>query len=106
NHQVLEAASLIFVHTGVNQSSRVPKKLLGALLLFKKLNDRSISSGEILELLFAARIWNRAPVENESSAISSFIFRRTAPMKGKTVDTNHKSGARRYRCSSRFRFEL
>ena len=50
NHQILEAAALIFEHAGIHQRKGAGEKLVDALLLVEVLDHRSVLAGEGLEL--------------------------------------------------------
>src|ERR1700692_4288040 len=78
DHQVLEAAALVFVNAGIHKRHHAGQKLMHALLLVEVIDDRRIFTGELLEALFASGIRQAAAIKNESAAISAFIFRHAA----------------------------
>src|SRR5579864_3056893 len=85
HHQVLEAAPLVFIDTGVHQRQRAGKELVHALLLIEVFDHRRISSGERFKSLFAPGIGQAAAVEDESSPVARLVF-RPATVKGKAED--------------------
>src|SRR5579864_3238868 len=85
HHQVLEAAPLVFIDTGVHQRQRAGKELVHALLLIEVFDHRRFSSGERFEAFLAPGVWQAAAIEDESSPVAGLVL-RPATVKGKAED--------------------
>src|SRR5713101_5796058 len=76
NHQIFEAATLIFAHAGVHERENTGEKLMHAFLLIEIVDDRDVFASEGLEALFAAGIGEAAAIENKAAAVPVFVLRQ------------------------------
>src|ERR1019366_2598405 len=72
---------------GIHQRQDAGQKLMHAFLLIQIVNHGRVAAGEQLEALFAARVRKAAAIENESAAVSRFVF-GPAAVKGETENLN------------------
>src|ERR1700739_857277 len=66
DHQVLEAAALVFMNARIHQRQAASEELVHAFLLIQIFDDRSVSSRERLEAFLAARVGEAAPATTQS----------------------------------------
>ena len=70
---------LIIADACIHERRGMGEKLVYALLLIQVFNHGRVFACKRLESLFTAGIGNRSAVEDESAAISGFVFRQAIP---------------------------